>query len=101
MHLIEILLPLADNSGRPFPDDMFGQVRDVLTAKFGGLTAFSRAPARGLSRDGAKTVHDDILVFEVMADDLDRAWWEQYRVHLERHFAQDEVMVRSSTVTKI
>ena len=63
MHLIEILLPLADNSGRPFPDDMFGHVRDALIAKFGGLTAFSRAPAKGLSRDGGKTIQDDILIF--------------------------------------
>ena len=100
MHLIEILLPLADDSGRPFPDDMFGHVRDALTAKFGGLTAFSRAPAKGLSRDGGKTIQDDILVFEVMAEELDGAWWARYRKDLEHDFAQDEVMI-SSTVTRI
>jgi hypothetical protein len=80
---------------------MFGHVRDALTAKFGGLTAFSRAPAKGLSRDGGKTIQDDILIFEVMAKELDRAGWERCRKDLEHDFAQDEVMIRSSTVTRI
>ena len=42
MHLIEILLPL-NNSGRPFRTETYAEVREHLTERFGGLTAFSRA----------------------------------------------------------
>ena len=42
---------------------------------------------------------DEIIVFEVMAEILDAAWWGSYRLHLERVFRQDEIVVRASTVT--
>ena len=84
MHLIEILLPLNDNEGRRFDADKFSDVRDTLTARFGGLTAFTRAPAQGTTRDGGKTVRDEIVVFEVMTETLDHAWWRSYRQQLER-----------------
>jgi hypothetical protein len=45
MHLVEILLPLNDNSGRPFRTEKYAEVREHLTERFGGLTAFSRSPA--------------------------------------------------------
>jgi Helix-hairpin-helix domain len=31
------------------------------------------------AKQGARIVHDDIVVFEVMTDTLDRPWWEAYR----------------------
>ncbi|MEA2959522.1 MAG: hypothetical protein QOJ58_5462 [Alphaproteobacteria bacterium] len=48
---------------------------------------------------GGKTVHDDIVVFEVMTETLDVAWWRNYRRQLEREFRQDDIVVRASTVT--
>jgi hypothetical protein len=70
MHLVEIFLPLNDNDGRPFGTEKYAEVREHLTARFGGLTAFSRSPAQGTTSDGGKTVHDEIIVFEVMAETL-------------------------------
>jgi hypothetical protein len=67
--------------------------------RFGGLTAFSRSPAQGTTSDGGKTVHDEIIVFEVMAETLDASWWKSYRLQLEREFRQDEIVVRASSVT--
>jgi hypothetical protein len=101
VYLIEILLPLTDNSGQPFRKRKFAEVRGTLIKKFGGLTAFTRAPAKGLFREGEETIRDDIAVFEVMTDDLDRAWWEQYRKRLEHDFVQEEIVVRCSTVTRL
>jgi hypothetical protein len=98
MHLIEILLPLNDNEGRRFASDKFSGVRDSLTERFGGLTAFTRAPAQGTTRDGGKTVRDEIVVFEVMTEVLDHAWWRSYRQQLERSFQQDEIIIRASAV---
>ena len=99
MHLVEILLPLNDNNGRPFDAEKYVAVREHLTERFGGLTAFSRSPAQGTTSDGGKTVHDEIIVFEVMAETLDVSWWRSYRLQLEREFRQDEIVVRASSVT--
>ena len=99
MHLVQILLPLYDNEGRPFPPADYGSLRTELAARFGGLTAFTRAPAEGLwSEGGAGTQRDDIVVFEVMTPELDRSWWNAYRRELELRFRQDAIVVRASAV---
>jgi hypothetical protein len=99
MHLVELFLPLNDNSGRPFGAEKYAEVRQHLTERFGGLTAFTRAPAQGTTTESGETVHDEIIVFEVMTKTLDVAWWGSYRLHLEREFRQDEIVVRASTIT--
>ena len=71
MQLIQILLPLYDNAGEPLPAELFTEVRQQLADRFGGLTTYSRAPAQGLWNDDGETHHDDIVVFEVMAAELD------------------------------
>jgi hypothetical protein len=98
MHLVQILLPLRDNEGRAFESSAYGRVRTELAERFGGITMFTRAPAEGVWKDGVRTDRDDIVVFEVMAPDLDRPWWEGYRADLERRFRQDAIVVRASTV---
>jgi hypothetical protein len=99
MHLVEIFLPLKDNRGRPFADEKYAAVREHLTERFGGLTAFSRSPAQGTTWDGGKRVHDEIIVFEVMTETLDISWWGVYQLQLEREFRQDGIVVRASTIT--
>ncbi len=99
MHLVQILLPLADNAGAPFPPGHFAAVRDELVQRFGGLTAYTRSPARGLwQADEGATVHDDVVVYEVMDDALDAAWWAGYRQSLERRFAQEAIVVRAQEI---
>jgi hypothetical protein len=99
MHLIEILLPLNDNNARPFEAGKYAAIRKHLTERFGGLTAFTRSPAQGTTTNGSKTVHDDIIVFEVMTEKLDRSWWRSYRRQLEQEFRQDAIVIRASDVT--
>ncbi len=101
MHLVEIFLPLADNKGHPFAPELYQKLRQELTDRFGGLTAFSRAPAEGCDREGAKVRRDDIVVFEVMTEYLDRAWWDAYRRGLENSFRQDEILIRATEITKL
>jgi hypothetical protein len=99
-YLIHVLLPVNANDGRPFDDAVFAPTRAELTEQFGGLTAHLRAPARGLWKTGQGEVsRDDIVIFEVMADSLDREWWQQYRVVLEARFEQDVVVVRAMPIT--
>lgn len=99
MYLIQLLLPLYDNDGQPLPSALFRDVKQELTDRFGGLTAYSRAPAEGLWREETnRTVRDDIVVLEVMAEALDRDWWRAYRARLERRFEQQQVVIRASAI---
>ena len=89
MSLVQLFLPLRDNEGRPFGDDAFGPTRRELLERFGGVTAHQRAPAQGLWKTGdGEVAGDDVVIFEVMADDLDRPWWSAYRKTLETRFRQ-------------
>src|SRR4051812_26181338 len=99
MYLIQILLPLFDNQGAHFEPALYADTRRELTDRFGGLTAFSRAPAEGLWQDDGKTKHDDIIVLEVMADGVDTDWWRAYRRTLETRFKQDVIVVRAQMVS--
>jgi hypothetical protein len=103
MHLVQLLLPLRDNDDRPFPASHFAGVRAALTERFGGLTAYSRAPAEGLwdPSGDAPPARDDVVVYEVMDPSLDRGWWARYRAELERRFAQDELVVRAHAVERL
>ena len=102
MHLIQLLLPLHDNEGRAFPGTYFAQVREDLTERFGGVTAFIRAPAVGLWKEGPSDINrDEVVMFEVLAGELDRNWWALYREQLQSKFRQDEVLIWASSISKL
>lgn len=102
MHIIQLLLPLRDNEGRPFDRSLFDGVRDELTERFGGLTAYNRAPAEGLFSDAAGHVtRDDVVVVEVMCDALDEAYWGAYRARLTALFAQEELVIRALPMQRL
>ena len=98
MYVVEILLPLYGNDGQPFGAGMFVEVRKELVDRFGGLTAFTRSPAEGLWADEGEVTRDDIVIFDVMADVLDRGWWSDFRKRLERMFEQEAIVVRAREV---
>ena len=94
--LIQILLPLYDNDGVRFGEEPFARTRAELLERFDGVTIYQRAPARGLWKtDDGVVSKDDVAIFEVMAEALDRAWWEGYRRELERRFRQDTIVIRA------
>ena len=95
MHLVQMLLPIRDNDGNPFGEQLLERVRHELTEKFGGVTAYLRAPAHGAWHDGERVSSDDVIMVEVMCDELDRAWWTRYREALEKELRQQELMVRA------
>ena len=99
MYLIQLLLPLYDNDEQALPKALFAQVRDELTQQFGGLTVHSRAPVDGLwCEDDHRTVHDALIIYEVIGDELDHGWWKAYRTSLEERFRQDQVLIRAQSV---
>ena len=103
MHLVQILLPLRSPHGNAFPGAEFARVATELTDRFGGMTAHTRAPASGLWQEdrGGPTEHDDIVIYEVMVDELDPAWWAEYRRTLELRFAQQELVIRAQEMRRL
>ena len=102
MHLVQILLPLCDASGKRFERSAFERITQELSERFGGVTLYARAPATGLWKASpGKTARDDIVVCEVMVDMLEPEWWRRYRHRLEQTFAQDEIVVRSQEITRL
>jgi hypothetical protein len=96
MHLVQILLPTHDNHREALPREEYGRVREELTDRFGGLTVYTRAPAEGLWRlNDNYTSRDDIVIFEVLASELDADWWRGYRADLEKRFRQDVILIRA------
>ena len=94
VHIVQVLLPVFDNEGRAFDASHYTEVRTELADRFGGLTAYSRAPAEGIWVGEGEFKRDDIVVFEVMVEKLDRDWWSSYREALEQRFRQNFIMMR-------
>jgi hypothetical protein len=102
MHLVQLLLPLYTNAGDPIGEEAFSTVRRELTERFGGVTAYARAPASGLWKTGDGRVHrDDMMMVEVVVEHLDPAWWGVYRTGLERRFEQDSLFVRAIPIERL
>ena len=102
MYLVQLLLPLYDNNKQPFSHLDFDAVRSELAEHYGGVTAFLQSPAEGIWKANEEEVsHDDVVMFEVMTQKLDPAWWAEYRKSLQKRFRQEEVMVRAISVQKL
>jgi hypothetical protein len=101
MYLVQILLPRADNSGRPFDGEDFDRVKEELAGRFEGVTAYLQAPAEGLWREGGQSGNDDILIFEVMTETMDLQEWRNRRAEFERRFRQDKVIIRYMSTTLV
>jgi hypothetical protein len=97
MHIVQFLLPLRDNARQPFARADFERVRAELTDRFGGVTAFLQSPALGVwkEEEQGETMRDEMVLYEVMVERLDRAWWSGYRMELERRFQQERVVMRA------
>ena len=103
MYLIQLLLPVRDERDRPFPRELYERLTRELTDRFGGVTAYTRAPATGLweeTRSGEQ-VRDDIVVYETMVDGLDERWWKALRERLEGEFHQDELVIRAQKIRRL
>lgn len=99
MYLVEIFLPLADNEGSAFPAELHEAVERALSDRFGGVTAYPRAPASGLWKvSPTKSQQDDLVVYEVMTEQLDAASWADYRQHLEKVFRQEKLLIRAQQI---
>ena len=101
-HLVQLLLPLADNDGRRFDEARFASVRRELTQQFGGVTAFMRSPATGLwKKTSGEIDRDEVVTVEVMVETLDREWWRTYRDLIAQTFGQEALVIRAIPIEKL
>lgn len=99
MYLVQMLLPLYDNDGRKFEQAAFAEVREQLTQRFGGVTAYMRSPATGLwKKDSGDIDRDEVVTVEVMVESLDRRWWRGYCREVARAFRQDALVTRAIAI---
>jgi hypothetical protein len=101
MVLVEILLPLNDNAGTPFPKSLYRDVQEQLAEKFGGVTAYMRSPAKGVWEDeGGAICEDAVVLFEVMAETLEAPYWQTLKGKLAEGFRQNDIVVRATQMTR-
>ena len=102
MHLVQLLLPVCDNQGRPYARALFDRIRSELTERFGGVTLYRRAAAEGTWKDPAGGVDDDpVIMAEVMCESLERDWWSRYRAQLARELGQKELVARALPIERL
>src|SRR4051794_24566541 len=102
MHLVEIFIPTTYPNRSLVTGAAFERLKDELTQKFGGVTAFTRAPADGRWRDdGGAVIADTVVIFEVMVETLDIGWWQRFKHELMEVFKQEDLMLRATHVTRI
>ena len=101
MYLTQILLPLYDGRGRKISRRQFAEIQDLLTRRYGGVTAYTHSPAEGQWQTHGRTARDDIITVEVMHPKPEVRWWKAFRKTLETRFRQEEIVIRSLQVRRI
>jgi hypothetical protein len=92
----DLYLPLTDNEGRPFADELFDAVERRLLTRFGGLTSQQRDfPLRGIWQGESRLYLDQVIVMTVL--DFRRRgstrFITQFKQALLREFAQEEILI--------
>jgi hypothetical protein len=96
MVLIQMLLPTTspdtDARGLNALNDTARELREA----FGGVTAYTRAPAKGFwTSPAGRTEQDEVVMIEVVTERFDSAWWRQYSITLAGRFGQEAIHVRA------
>jgi hypothetical protein len=101
MYLVQIFLPRADNSDEPFPREVFDRAKEELAQRYDGVTAYLQAPAEGLWGHGANKSDDNIILFEVMAEEIDLQEWSARRTEYEQCFRQKRILIRYMAIAVV
>jgi hypothetical protein len=92
----DVYLPLTDNDGRPFADELFKAVQRRLLDRFGGLTAQQRDfPLQGFWKGAARLYLDQVIIMTVL--DFRRTGSARFIAQLKRgllrEFQQLEILI--------
>ena len=102
MFKLEIFLPVYDLKGIQFEYQAYDDVQNTLIHRYGGVTAFMRTPASGFWKNTLGQIEkDDVAIFEVMTEEIDRVWWQGFRKQLEHQFAQQEILIQATQIERL
>ena len=89
----EILIPLADNQGRPFPWSRVEQVGTALLRRFEGCRCQPMAQHLGLWKFKEIVYREGLLLFTVDGPRNDESldWMLAYKQRLKKRFGQLEI----------
>jgi hypothetical protein len=89
----ELLIPSADNRGRPFPWSKIEKVSSTLLDRFEGCRTQPLTPYLGLWKFRGTVYREGLLLFTVDAPRSDEslAWMPAYKERLKRQFKQIEI----------
>jgi hypothetical protein len=100
-YCVEVFVPMKSGDGQPLSRKDLEQLKSMLADRFGGVTAYTRAPAEGLWEQGGSVDRDDIVVLEVMVDGLDTPAWAKIQQELQSSLKQDEIIVRARKMERL
>jgi len=100
MTLIELFLPMYDSQGNGLEKNLKA-ISDELTERFGGVTAFVQSPAEGSWLKDNEVKKDEIAVYEIMVETLDKKWWRTYATTLEMNLKQKEILIRATQIERL
>ena len=87
---MQLLLPVKASY-----EQRLAETRQELVARYEGITAYLRSPARGAwVAPGGHEEQDDVIMVEVVVHDLDRDWWRQYGRSLAARFDEHTIHIR-------
>jgi len=96
MVLIQLLLPTVASDTATGDRTALNDTARELGEAFGGLTAYTRSPAKGVwTSPAGHTEVDDVVMIEVVTERFDKSWWRQYSDTLAIRFGQDAIHVRA------
>lgn len=99
-HLVQILLPLVTGNGKGLEKDLFEDLLQELTDRFGGATNFKQSPGQGHWDSGKQIEKDSVALIEVVTNGLDEDYFRKLKTRLEKELSQDEIMIRALPVTQ-
>jgi hypothetical protein len=94
----ELLIPAADNRGRPFPWSKIDNVSSTLLERFDGCRSQPLTPYLGMWKFRGKVYREGMLLFIVDAPRSDESleWMLSYKERLKRHFNQIDLYLAVS-----
>lgn len=93
MKLVQLFIPLYDNDGMPFKDDLFVSLKEQLAEKFGGVTIYRQTTGFWKQSEGPAQ-KDEILIYEVMVKTIETKFWKELKERLLKAFRQESLLFR-------
>jgi len=94
-----MLLPTKSAERVAFSDDLVRLTRKELVDQFGGVTAYTRAPAAGVWTSPEGNVEEDnVVMIEVLSEEFETSWWRAYAETLKKRFGQKSIHIRTNAV---